>query len=588
MRFNHSAARAALFSLSLLFTSMALAAPPAPTTPVATDPTPLPLPPAPGAATTPASAPSATPAPTTNAADPFNPLNSIPTAPAVAGASTNTPAANFDPFASAAPTAPATAPTPPTASANTNAPLAIPNTPLAVLPPAIAPNPDTVVPLSAAGGTPFGNLNANLPPAPDSATEAPTNEVAPLPVAEAPKPKPKPFKPSFNTGKRAFDNGNFETARRHLLPLARRGNLEAQYLMGVIYSHDKGTLRDFQKAAFWYDKAAAKGHKEAQFNLGFLLYQGAGEAGSKKSIGVDHTQAAKYLNMAAQQNVPMAQHLLSLLHLRGSGVAMDLNAAFQLACTAADGGVDEAMFNCAMMAVRRPGTTMQDYINAYRWFTVLGQRGYPGAMENRALIARYMPANAIQYAESMAAMGHQSMPASTVPMIQPEPMPMQAPMPHSGLGMPAFNTTTMAAPTDSFTAPAGELSITRGDMFDQNRRLWVGQQQIPAPEPTWVRPNDQPMPWQPPVVTEMAPPVMAAPTMPSATAIYQPQTAQPMVPPTANWPNTGWTMGNEKLGAPQPAQPMANPSSWPWSGSNENQEKSMRQIRQREQYMLSN
>jgi TPR repeat protein len=659
MRPYRSAARAAIFSLSLLLSSTATAAPPSPQVPVATDPAPLPLPPAPGAQNSAGGPPPATPAP--SAADPFNPLNSAPKAaaapaipPALPGTPNNAPAASFDPFA-----APGAAPSGMPPVANNNAPLAIPNTPLAVPPPAVAPNANTLVPLASGGGTPFGNMDpnlptnqgqgnnaqpvsgtpfgnmdANLPPGPGQEANA-ADAGAAAPKAK-PKAKAKPFKPSLAAGKKSFESGNFDTARRHLLPLARRGNVEAQYLMGVIYSHDKGKLRDFQNAAFWYDKAAEQGNAEAQFNLGFLLYQGAGEAGSSKSIGVDHAQAAKYLTMAANQNLPMAQHLLSLLYLRGSGVNMDLNQAYRLACTSAEGGVDEAMYNCAMMGVRRPGTTMQDYINSYRWFTILAMRGYPGAAENRTLIARYMPANAIQYAESLVAQGqrpaaapmspamHSPTPMPLVPSLQPQPyMPPRSDAQPPSM-TPAENPNMLSDSAIRWNLDNNELSVTRGDMFERNRQLALGYpsrhpiekqaiaqpapQAIPQPAPydaralSWysepATQTQEPAPqWAAPAQPMAAPapqwqtpaPTMPLPIQPAPVSqAYQAQPMQPILPAGTSWQSTGWTMGNEKIGAPQTAQPMPNPGAWPWSGSTADQEKKLRQIREREQYMLSN
>jgi uncharacterized protein len=638
MRLHRPAVFAAIIGLGLAVQPQpVLAVPPSPVAKVATDPAPLPLPPVPGAQSGPGTPPPTTPVPAAApvaANDPFNPLNSAPV-PVPAPAPAAAPAANFDPFAANTP------PAPPPSGAS---PLSVPNTPLTVPPPAISPNPDTVLPVGSGGSNNnFGNLPGNLPPAPDAS--APVS--APAPVAEAVGEKPKvkkskPFKPSFAAGKRAFEKGQFDTAAKNLLPLARRGNTEAQYLMGVLYSHAKGKLRDFQKSAHWYEQAAAKGNAEAQFNLGFLLYQGAGEAGADNSIAVNHAEAAKYLSQAAQQNVPMAQHLLSLLYLRGSGVAMDMNQAFALACRAADAGVFEAMYNCGMMAVRRPGTTMQDYVDAYRWFTILTMRGYPGAAENRALIGRYMPPKAIEYAEALAMQwqpGQANMtapipaPNNLVPMLAPPPA-FLPPGPQGDAGTnPVMQNMSDRAIRWNFDK--GDLSVTRGDKFDTQKQVtardWVNPTQgnwangpmqdrwqqpaMPSAMPLAMQPAGNDMPWQnsspAPSMQPMQPMMPPQHAMPHAMGHmpqpmaqqqpmpqqqqpepYQSQPIQPILPPNLDWQPQGWTMGDEKLGQPQMAQPMGNPQNWPWSGSNQNssadQAEKLRQIRAREQYMLSN
>lgn len=404
--------------------------PPSPSTPVAVDPAPLALPPTPGSQNTGGMPPAASSA----ANDPFNPLNSSPTpgaSPSPMPAATTTPAggaAPFDPFANASSTAPA-----PTANPAPSMPLAIPNSPLNIPPPDVAPTGGNLVQNSGAANTPFGSMGGNVPPPPPEVNPTPAPAMADMEPAK-PKAKPKPrFKPSLAAGKKAFDKGQFETAKKHFLPLAKKGNAEAQYMLGVIYSHAKGKDRDYQKAAQWYDKASIQGMKEAQFNLGFMLYQGAGTAGDPKSIAADPAIAAKYLADAANQNVPMAQHLLSLLNMRGIGMPVNYTEALRWSSAAADNGIQEAMFNAAMLSVRRPGATMQDYISSYKWFTILAGKGYPGAAENRAQITKYMPTSAIQYADSLA---RNWQPASNSMMERPDLVP-DFPVPGNSSVFPA-------------------------------------------------------------------------------------------------------------------------------------------------------
>ncbi len=404
-----------LSGITAFYAAEVFAAPPTPQTPVSVDTAPLTMPPTPGAQNTPDSPPPSTPA----ANDPFDPLSGSPQATAPSSGS------DFDPFAANNP-APAPAP------ANT-VPLAIPNSPLSVPPPTVAPAPGNLVQGGGSASTPFGAMQAGEAPPEMQPPPAPVEPMDMPPVAEAPKPKPKPkFKPSMAAGKKAFDKGQFDLARRHFAPFATKGDADAQYHLGVIYSHSKNN-RNYQKSAEWYDKASMQGMKEAQFNLGFMLYQGAGTPGDDTSIASDPAQAAKYLMMAANQNVPMAQHLLSLLYLRGQGVAINMWEALRWSAVAAEAGIEEAMFNAAMLAVRRPDATMHDYIHSYKWFTLLTMRGYPGAAENRYLVAGQMPYNAIQQAEYLAQQWQPSTSGEQplmLPQMQQQPYAaMPAPMP---------------------------------------------------------------------------------------------------------------------------------------------------------------
>lgn len=549
MRYRSLSVAAAFLSAMILANSTLASPPPSPPSPVAVDPSPLNLPPAPGAQNNPGTPPAA-PSSTAASGDPFNPLNSMPPAASPPPPSNNS--GTFDPFATVAPgtdtttTTTTSTPTATTTTTTTNTvPLAIPNTPLNIPPPEIAPTGNITIQTGGAA-SPFGSMGGNVPPAPDNMV-AP-DMMAPPPIqAEAPKPKPR-FKPSLASGKKAFDKGQYDTARRHLLPLARKGNTDAQYLMGVIYSHAKGNLRDYQKSAYWYDKASEKGIKEAQFNLGFMLYQGAGESGDKTSIAQDYSQAAKYLKLAADQNVPMAQHLMSLLHLRGQGVALNMYEALRYGTSAADNGIHESMYNAAMLSVRRPGAQMQDYINAYKWFTILAANGYPGAAENRMMITKYMPYNAIQYADSLARNWRAPDGATAT----------------TGMDVPAAAAAPALSPVPTYTLSAPPAA-TWGNNYAPDTYQRGGMD--PYQRVDTYRPAPQP----------------------SANTLPFPAPANTGYAPS----HYGWSMGMEKVapnGQPQMAQPMNDPNAWPWpqQAPAAPAVNPYPQINQREKYMLMN
>ena len=57
----------------------------------------------------------------------------------------------------------------------------------------------------------------------------------------------------------------------------------------------------YEKAFEWYAKAADQGHKEAQYNLGFMYYCGRG-------VTQDHNKAAEFFAEAAKQGQADAQY----------------------------------------------------------------------------------------------------------------------------------------------------------------------------------------------------------------------------------------------------------------------------------------
>jgi len=57
---------------------------------------------------------------------------------------------------------------------------------------------------------------------------------------------------------------------------ADRGEADAQYELGVMYSDGRGVAQDEDQATAWYRKAAAQGHSDAQFCLGVKYQNGLG------------------------------------------------------------------------------------------------------------------------------------------------------------------------------------------------------------------------------------------------------------------------------------------------------------------------
>jgi len=70
----------------------------------------------------------------------------------------------------------------------------------------------------------------------------------------------------------AYAEGDYETAKSELLPLARQGELKAMTYLGAIYQMDQ----EYGKAAKLYQAAARQNYAPAQYNLGVMLHEGLG------------------------------------------------------------------------------------------------------------------------------------------------------------------------------------------------------------------------------------------------------------------------------------------------------------------------
>ncbi len=102
---------------------------------------------------------------------------------------------------------------------------------------------------------------------------------------------------------------------------AENGQIYAQYILGFLnFNGLSGVQKDFEKAFYWYKKAAEQGFADAQIDLGAMYLLGDGVVKEPK-------QGFHWFKMAAEQGSISAQYKLGELYYEGSGVKKDLNNA---------------------------------------------------------------------------------------------------------------------------------------------------------------------------------------------------------------------------------------------------------------------
>src|SRR5436305_14233433 len=85
-----------------------------------------------------------------------------------------------------------------------------------------------------------------------------------------------PLRADFKAGLAAYDRGDFRAALQEWLPVAQRGDANAQFNIGLLYAAGKGVKQDYRQAAEWYRKAAEQGVGAAEYNLGVMYANGDG------------------------------------------------------------------------------------------------------------------------------------------------------------------------------------------------------------------------------------------------------------------------------------------------------------------------
>ena len=117
----------------------------------------------------------------------------------------------------------------------------------------------------------------------------------------------------YQAGLKAYKNKDYVTTIQEWKPLAEKGNAKIQFLIGIIY------------------------------------YRGLGR------VSQNYKTAAKWLAMAAGQNIAKAQDALGFMYEKGHGVSKDVGKAVQLYRKAAAQGLEAAKIALKRLASKTPG-----------------------------------------------------------------------------------------------------------------------------------------------------------------------------------------------------------------------------------------
>lgn len=205
----------------------------------------------------------------------------------------------------------------------------------------------------------------------------------------------------FDAGMFAYLRGDYAAALEQLLPLAQRGNADAQFFLGQMYEEGQGVQRDPAAARRWYRAAADQGQGDALNALARLdeaqgiarqapgqgnreAARGQKDESSAGSLddaiaayeGGDYAAAASRFEALAEAGSERAHYYLGLLYENGLGVAQDYAAAARHYREAAQFGDGEAQFNLAALYETGRGVP-QDYDEAHRWYSASVARGQP-------------------------------------------------------------------------------------------------------------------------------------------------------------------------------------------------------------------
>lgn len=151
-------------------------------------------------------------------------------------------------------------------------------------------------------------------------------------------------------------------------------DLQAQLILADYYASGEKSDIDLTRAQSYWEKAAALGSSEAQYNLGELLYFGS----TQDRVRTNPKAALDWYTQAAEQGHVDAMYKVGMLYEKGRGLKRDFHQAFTWYEQAAKQGHSDAQYALALLYQRGRGVR-QDYELAINWYVQAAFNGQPEA-----------------------------------------------------------------------------------------------------------------------------------------------------------------------------------------------------------------
>ena len=144
--------------------------------------------------------------------------------------------------------------------------------------------------------------------------------------------------PTAKAGVEAWQRGDHAEAVAIWRNLAEKGDADAAFNLGQAFRLGRGVPADSAQAKRWFERAANKGHVDAQVSLGLLLFD-SGDRGA----------AMSWLRKAADKGEPRALLVIGTALFNGDGMKQDPVLGYAYVSRAAAQGLAPAKTTLAEM-----------------------------------------------------------------------------------------------------------------------------------------------------------------------------------------------------------------------------------------------
>ena len=143
---------------------------------------------------------------------------------------------------------------------------------------------------------------------------------------------------SVKAGIEAWQRGDYAGADSIWRPLAEAGDPDAAFNLGQAYRLGRGVPTNLGAAQTWFERAARKGHVDAQATLGLMLFQNGNQTGG-----------LRWLKEAAEQGEPRSLLVYGTALFNGDGVPRDPVLGYAYVSRAAAQGLAPAKETLAQL-----------------------------------------------------------------------------------------------------------------------------------------------------------------------------------------------------------------------------------------------
>lgn len=163
-----------------------------------------------------------------------------------------------------------------------------------------------------------------------------------------------------------------QSTYKSYIKAAKKGDAEAQYMIGSCYSKGVDVKQNDEKAVDWWRKAAEQGHAISQSLLGYAYNKG-------KGVTKDSLKAVYWYSKSAEQGNTVAQMNLAMCYTSGKGAPKNYSQAVYWWRKAADQGESTGQYWMGIFYSNGFGVEV-DAVQALNWYRKAANQGHADAM----------------------------------------------------------------------------------------------------------------------------------------------------------------------------------------------------------------